>query len=303
MEFVIDPDNAFPEDEEQNNSLLIITDAISVGFYVEQRVYDYFHEYQHKLGVHSNSWEDWAQRQVRRWNEMFAKAIYPETSNGVLDRIRLDKITIVPDGALPLVAGGLPTNSPNLNDRTVDLQWGFPATHLDTDFYKDHTTVSDNNPFYYEGSLIHELGHARYLIDVYGFNVHDDGQGNTVASRENGNLIVGTDYMPFVDAGTLYYTPEKGIMNSDYTYVERYSAGALNLIAGHRATLGNYNAPGNIGVFLNRDLPSENRLTVKGKSGQWHNHHTGRARRTGCIHIPGCDPVQFGILARPHLDG
>jgi hypothetical protein len=35
----------------------------------------------------------------------------------------------------------------------------------------------------------------------------------------------------------------------------------MNLIAGHRAVCGNYNAPCNIGVFLN-DLPNENHLTI-----------------------------------------
>jgi hypothetical protein len=48
--------------------------------------------------------------------------------------------------------------------------------------------------------------------------------------------------------------------------VDEYSVGALNLIAGHRAILGNYNAPGNIGVFL-QDLPLENRLLVKDSQG------------------------------------
>ena len=267
LEFVIDPDNAVQEAEEGNNRLLIYTDAISAGFYVEQSVYDYFHIYQHELGVHSNSWEDWAQRQVARWNEMFANAVYPETPNGVLDRFRLDKITVVPNCALPLVPGGIPTNSPNLDDRTVDLQWGFPATLLDGDFYEDHTTVADHNAFYYEGSLIHELGHARYLIDTYGFNVHDDGTGNTVAITENGKLIVGTDYMPFIAWDALHYTPEDGLMSGSHTWVDRYSAMALNLITGHRATYGNYNSPENIGVFLNRDLPDENRLTIKDSTG------------------------------------
>ncbi|MBI4535553.1 MAG: T9SS type A sorting domain-containing protein [Ignavibacteriae bacterium] len=264
LAFIIDPDNGIPEEEEQNNSLTIYTNAIGVGLYVEQSVYDYFRQYQKLLpNVHSNCWEDWAQRQVRRWNQMFANAIYPEAPNGVLDRIRLDKITIVPDAALPL-AGGLPTNNPNLNDRTIDMQWGFPATLLNGGFYSNHTSTSDNNPFYYEGSLMHELGHARYLVDVYGFNV--DGGTSTVAIQENGQFIAGTVYMPYVGGSILYATPITGLMNSQYTYVDRYSTSALNLIAGHRATYGNCNAPNNIGVFM-QNLPAQNRLTVKDAQG------------------------------------
>ena len=48
-------------------------------------------------------------------------------------------------------------------------------------------------------------------------------------------------------------------MVRDYTYIDRYSAVALNLIAGHRATEGNQNAPENIGVFM-EDLPADTRL-------------------------------------------
>jgi hypothetical protein len=195
---------------------------------------------------------------------MFQNAIYPDSPNGVLDRIRLDKITVVPDGALPL-AGGLPSNNPNLNDRTIDLQWGFAATLLNGNFYSNHTATTLSNPFYFEGSLLHELGHARYLIDLYGFNVHDDGTGTTVAIRENGQLIVGTPYMPLL-GGAVYFTPIDGLMNGQYHFIDEYSTVALNLIAGHRAVLGNYNAPGNIGVFL-QDLPLENRLLVKDDQG------------------------------------
>ncbi|GAB4378774.1 MAG: hypothetical protein Kow0042_27520 [Calditrichia bacterium] len=264
IKFILDSKNEVAEEEEGNNSVLLYSNAISVGFYVEQSLYDYFHTYQNELGVHSNSWEDWAHRHVQRWNAMFQAAQYPGSPQGVLDRIRLDKITIVPDGALPL-HGGLPTNHPNMNDRTVDLQWGFPASLLTGGMYSNHTSTSLNNPFYFEGSLLHELGHARYLIDLYGFNVHDDGSGNTVAIKENGQLIVGTPYMPLI-GGAVYFTPIQGLMNGQYTFVDEYSAMALNLIAGHRAVMGNYNAPLNIGVFIN-DLPLQNRLTVKDENG------------------------------------
>ncbi len=264
LEIVIDPHNIIPEEEEQNNSLMIYTNAISVGFYVEQSVYDYFRKYQKDLGVHSNCWEDWAQRHVKIWNKMFADAKYPETPNGIIDRIRIDKITVVPDGSLPL-AGGLPTNDPNMNDRTVDLQWGFPATLLDNDFYKNHTSVSTNNAFYFEGSLLHELGHARYLIDIYGFGVSDDGKGGTVGIKENGKYISGTPYIP-LNGNMVYSTPYLGLMNGQYTYISRYSAAALNLIAGDRAILGNYNAPGNIGIFM-QDLPEQNQLQIEDEAG------------------------------------
>jgi hypothetical protein len=257
LTFVIDNNSEVPEEEERNNSLTIWTNAIAAGFYVEQGIYDYFHSYQKDLKVGSNGWEDWAERHVARWNQMLAGATFPESPNGVLDRIRIDNVTVVPTGALPLAGGSYPTNMPNLNDRTVDLQWGFVADQSAYQFYSNHTSLSDNNPFYFEGSLFHELGHARYLIDLYGFNVHDNGTGNTIGILENGSLIVAGGYVP-----RDRYTPVTGLMNGQYTWVDRYSAACLNLIAGRRAVLGNYNAPGNIGVFLN-DLPNENRFTIR----------------------------------------
>ncbi|MCF8242333.1 MAG: T9SS type A sorting domain-containing protein [Melioribacteraceae bacterium] len=263
LKFVIDSDDQFLEEEEENNQLTVYTDAITVGFWVEQGVYDYFREHQRDLGVNSNCWEDWAQRHVKRWNFMLENAVYPTSPEGALDRIRIDKITIVDDYELPL-NGGLPTNNPDINDRTIDLQWGFVADQVyNSNFYSNTTSVSDNNPFYFEGSLFHELGHARYLIDVYGFNVHDDGTGNTVAIKENGSLIIGTEYMPFVSGDGLYLTPRQDLMYHHYTMIGEYSAAALNLIDGHRAILGNYNAPGNIGVFL-PEMPEENRFLIKG---------------------------------------
>jgi hypothetical protein len=262
--FSIDPDNVVSETHELNNVVAVHSNAISVGLWVEQSVYDYFDAHQRWLKAGSNSWEDWAQRQVRMWNEMFSASVYPEAPAGVLDRIRLDKIVVVPDDALPL-AGGYPTNHPNLNDRTVDLQWGFPNELLLTTDYKDHITQSTTNKFYYEATLLHELGHARYLIDIYAFNVHISG-GSRIDILENGAPIVGTPYMP-VTGDAVHYSPYTGLMNAQFgPLVDRPSAVALNLIRGHRATLGNFNEPENLGVYLNL-LPAQNELTVRDASG------------------------------------
>jgi hypothetical protein len=268
LTLAIDTDNAIAEDEEHNNDLTVVSDALALGLWVEQSVYDYFLLHQHELaGAYSTSWDNWAQRQVSHWNDvLYAGAVYPETPNGVLDRVRLDEIVIVPDGTLPL-AGGLATNDPNLNDHTVDLEWGFPATALppSSTWYADTTTVSLENPFYYEKGLVHELGHARYLIDDYGFNVHQkaDGSGRDgIPEIENGVGIVGTPFLPMVSNDAVYYTHQSGLMNGDnYFFVDRYSATALNLIAGHRAIEGNANAPGNFGAFIN-DLPAQNQVTL-----------------------------------------
>jgi hypothetical protein len=268
LKLAIDTNSAVAEEEEQNNDLTVTTNAISLGLWVEQTVYNYFLAHQRELtGAHSTSWENWAQRQVARWNDvLFAGAIYPDTPSGVLDRIRLDKIVVVANGALPL-NGGLPTNDPDLNDHSVDLEWGFPATLVtqpEGNFYGNTSSVALDNPFYYEQSLIHELGHARYLVDNYGFNVHQDPSGtgrDGIPLSENGANIVGTPFLPMVGSDAVYFTHQRGLMNGDYDFMDLYGARALNLIKGWRATQGNVNAPGNIGVFLN-DLPAQNRITL-----------------------------------------
>jgi hypothetical protein len=161
------------------------------------------------------------------------------------------------------VPGWLPTNNPNPNDRTIDMQWGFPRTLLDGSFYTSRE-VSDANAFYYEGSLIHEELHARYLLDNYGFNVHalaGGGGRDRIDPLENGASIVGTPFLPMVSSDAVYFTDELGMMNGDHSFMDRYGAMALNRIAGHRAVSGNMNAPGNFAIFIN-DLPADNELTL-----------------------------------------
>ncbi len=265
----VDPDNLVAESSEQNNEIEDRTNAIIAGFWVEQSVYNYFRTYQRNLGIGSNSWEDWIQRQMAKQNDLYAAAIWPPLSpEGALDRVRIDKIIVVPDGALPL-NGGLPSNNPDTSDKTVDLMWGFPATLLDGTFYSNHTTTSLSNPFYIETSLIHELGHARYLIDCYGFDVHNTSSHDSVQIWEGDVYVAGSSYMPFIAFGeVLYYNKSGGVMSGPYGFQwSPYETAALNLIAGQRALCGNYNAPCNIGVFL-QDLPQHNHFRFEDAYGR-----------------------------------
>jgi len=272
VRLVVDPANAIVERSELNNEREDHTDAVIMGFWVERSLYDYFAQYQKDLpGVGASSWEDWAQRHVRFWNQFNAQAIYPTTPNGVQDHVRLDKVVVVEDGQLPL-AGGLATNNPDLRDRTVDMMWGFPSSALGGTTYSDHTSVSTGNPFYYEGSLLHELGHARYLIDTYGFDVHNTaahGGYDAVQIWEGGTYVGGSSYMPFLAFNeVLYYNQNGKMMSGGYDQGwSEYDAGALNRIAGRRARCGNYNAPCNIGEYL-QELPANNHIRIVDANGR-----------------------------------
>jgi hypothetical protein len=273
LDFVIEPEKG------NRNHLKVDTDSLSLGLYVEKSVYDYFHEHQHELKIGSNSFEGWAQRQMRMWNEMLRAAVYPETPRGVMDRIRIDGIHVVADGALPLSDDyrgqedfDPPQSVPNFHDLSVDLQWGFPAAGLGS--YSDHASLNRNNQFFYSGFLQHELGHARYLVDVYGFDVYHCPDGCRIDIMENGEPVAGSKYMPGktvisngVEVLQVHETLEKGLMNTQWSYLDRYSAVCMNQIAGRRAVSGNFNAPENFGVFLD-DLPRQNRVSLKDQNGR-----------------------------------
>ena len=260
--FTIDSANVVAEESESNNSLEVFTDALAVGFFVEQSVYDHFRANQSKLGIGSTSFEDYAQRLVDTQNDMFAMAVYDLTPRGVLDRWRLQKLVVVPDGALPLTPpaserlGNEPSDAatqPDASDRTIDIQWGWPASAISA--YDNYEASGPSNPFHIGGVLLHEMGHARYLMDIYAFDVRVNPPTNTmdIAGVPSAN-------------GFAFWTPEQGLMNRNYTFIDRHSAVALNLIAGHRAVAGNYNDPENTGGYIN-DLPAENRLTVRDAEG------------------------------------
>jgi hypothetical protein len=290
LAFEIDPANTLAEFSEQNNRVDTWTDAITVGFWVEHSFYQYMHRYQQELaGVGSNGFEDWAQRQVKLWNDRFAAAVHPvDAPRGVLDRVRLDRITIVADHMLPLTGDNdIRTNKPDKADRTVDLTWGFASWqtpgkygegYMEVDEFQNPETrrvVSETNPFYHDWVLFHETGHARYLADVYGFNVQSSTDwvtglptGSGIGITVSGLPAEGTRHLPRVYQDHLFYangrnesSPFFGLMHGEYVKVDRYSAMALNLIAGHRATLGNYNGPLNGAIFLD-DLPAANTVQV-----------------------------------------
>ncbi|PJE67283.1 hypothetical protein COU95_03365 [Candidatus Shapirobacteria bacterium CG10_big_fil_rev_8_21_14_0_10_40_9] len=120
IEFQVDPQNQIEEISETNNNLKDDTQSLSVGFWVEKSVYNFFNQNQlsycqDKTCAGSNSWEDWAQRQIREWNRLFTSANPP-----ILERVRLDKVTVVEDCSLPL-SGGIADNQPDINDKTIDL--------------------------------------------------------------------------------------------------------------------------------------------------------------------------------------
>jgi|GEM_PF-2729383 len=328
----LDTENTVTEVSESNNTITDRTDALSLGIWVEQSFYDFFNDNVFSAGWGGNSFDDWIQRHVEIWNSMFASA-------GMLDRVRVAKIVVVSDGDL-----NCQTNVP-ANDLTVDLMWGFPSEQVGvpspaqctwwTPRYRDDQSTWDRDM-----ALIHELNHARYHIDLYGFNlyiharplaedinssVHTlrltdppdfvefqpplyfviDGEilyctsrsgdtfsncsrgveGTTPRAHNSGasvyaatvrvldgqgNALLGTAALPVngTNGASVYDEPYSGIdiMDGGTGYGE-YSAYVFNRIAGQRARCGNYNAPCNIGEFLD-EIPPHNTIEVRWSNGQ-----------------------------------
>jgi hypothetical protein len=334
----LDPADEIPELSEQNNIVEDRTNALAVGFWVEQSVYDWFITHQYELGIGSVSWDDWAQRQLRYWNQMFIDAVHPLTPDGIVERVRLDQVTIIPDGTWPDCS-----NRPNVEDKTVDLVWGFVAEQVgvssghtcgEFNFYVNHPEFQ-----VFEPPLLHEMSHARYLVDLYGLNVYvnaarlvsgvdenvttlevdrdieSDGnfpipaylaveeemiicqtksgntfgdcargaEGTTPRSHAinalvnlatvrlqdgQGNLIQGSAAMPVIGWDDhLYYNRYPDDLMSGGLEYGQHSAYAWNRIAGQRPICGNYNAPCNIGEYLN-DIPQQNFIELRRENGE-----------------------------------
>lgn len=268
-----------PELSTRNNSLSIDTGAISLGFWVERSAYSYFRDYQQRFCqvqgcAGSDSFEDWLQRQVQAWNRLFRRAAYPQlTPYGIITRVRVDKIVVVPDGSLPL-HGGIASDAPDRLDHSVDLQWGLAARDVAAVYGR-----TAPGPFRIDWALLHELGHARSLADLYRFDFPVDSPSRIdVLAADGRSAYNAAD--PFgvtgkirgfsgSDGGTLVYqNMERDLMSCVCSaFYSPYTALVLNRLGNRRALCGNFNAPCNIGDWY-ADIPPKTSLRVLDQSGQ-----------------------------------
>ncbi|MFY9233992.1 MAG: hypothetical protein WAO58_05965 [Fimbriimonadaceae bacterium] len=91
-----------------NNKRSIMTNSLAVGFWIEEKLWHHWHDTQFKVNAQNEGFEDWAQSLIEQANPTW----------------RLDKVVIVPSGALPL-GGGSPDSDPDPRDDTLDIVRGF----------------------------------------------------------------------------------------------------------------------------------------------------------------------------------
>ncbi|MBC7187027.1 MAG: hypothetical protein H5U38_08340 [Calditrichaeota bacterium] len=227
VSFQVDPQDVIPEISQRNNQLTDRTDALTFHFHVERSLYEYFRSVKNSWGTYS--WEDWAQSQVALMNDLFRAAVYPTTPQGVVERVRLDMITIHPDGELD------PEGTHAPEDLEWDGRWGFKATYLTDQFY-------EKNPWAiaHEWSLIHELGHQLGRIDLYCLDVTAaQNLVNREAYRSKYRLCL---------MHTGIYLPQ-----DEVHFFCEHTAASLNRDKGVRR--------GHFGEYL-LDLPADNELLV-----------------------------------------
>ncbi|MDD1647630.1 MAG: hypothetical protein LUQ03_07125, partial [Methanomicrobiales archaeon] len=290
ISFFADPANAISEKSEQNNLRTIRTTGLRVGFWVEQSVRNYFDTYQYpytqQFGIadEANSWEDWAQRQIDLANRVFSEARYPSTPDGVLDTWRLDQVIVVADDRLPL-NGGAATNNPDNRDRTVDMMWGFETDIIrkpaGQEFY---SRTHAGSPFNQEGGVIHELLHARFLVDSYGLNIHGHSMGVLFDN--------GTRMYPGGGDMAREFSQAPSMMGGSQLVMAEWEAGALNLWAKKRpqATWGNQNANGGLGWYIRNHMPAQNSLWVVDSRGNPVEGATVKVYRAGHVPSGSTDP-------------
>jgi hypothetical protein len=225
--FAISPPRALGEATTADDQLAISSDALSLRLFVERGLYDWL------LEDERPGFERLMQGHVELWNAMLARAVHPTSPQGVLDRLRVDDVLIVPD-----------------DQRTPrGVEW------VQADFNWSFRTISSDDRFLHKGAsprvvadqtiVLHELLHQRGLIDLYDYRViHRLDQGEEegrVNIEENGRRVVGTFLMPAIGQGPIgifvFNSPYNGLMGTQYrasANLTEHSAWGLNLWAGRR---------------------------------------------------------------------
>ncbi len=193
------------------------------------------------------SFADWLQAQFDALNRNLAASTYPLAPNGVLDRVRVDVITVTEQVGGDLVSGAL----------AFDGRWTFRVARDDPDTPEDEAALSaEHYAQTYAGTidwgLVHELTHQLGMIDLYWLNVAGSYQ-NAVRDTDGRPLLMGFQWpRPDLMGGG-------NLGNHSWPLYGDHTVGALNRNQGYRR--------GYYGEYL-FDIPSQNTLRILDNRGQ-----------------------------------
>lgn len=244
--FEITPSAGLGDATVTDDRVTVDSDALSIGFRIEQGLYDWMAE------GGRPGFERWAQGQIEIWHRIFARAVFATAPEGALDRMRLDRVLVVPDGA-PSRAGELDTDLA-WYFRTEPSQFGFLYKGAPDAVVADQTIV------------LHEMLHGRGLVDLYAYIVVHGDEPRTdsfIDIREGGMLVAGSALMPSLTGpGSPWYTlflPNiNGVMGSSYrasANLTEHCVNGLNRLAGRRTPLWFDQWGNQINGFTNADQP------------------------------------------------
>ncbi len=164
-----------------NNVLEIQANALNLGIWVDRTFYERFAKEVNGSG--SRAFEDWIQWQFRLWNEVLMRhSRFSFAPDGCRESVRVQRITIVPDGTLK---GGAHVPD-DKQDMRYDGEWGFDSSFGEAERYMDAVRAK------LDRALLHEMSHQIGLIDMYQMNVDasmPDGSGGKVRLKVDGTVL------------------------------------------------------------------------------------------------------------------
>ncbi|HYI12448.1 MAG TPA: CARDB domain-containing protein [Thermoanaerobaculia bacterium] len=253
IEFKADPANAVTETFETNNARAIGSHDLTLSYWVERGMYQRFNNRLNVVGT--RSFEDWLQKQIDEMNLRFGQAKYtPVAPNGVLDRVRIDKIVVAED-----VDSAISPMAADPDVHLIDGRWQSSDGDPTNAVGKAGRWENDTNAHigHVDWGLVHELAHQVGIIDLYALGIKNneppDPNGG-VSVKDSSGRIIGYDALP------LPVFEHEGNMGggdtspyNDGTYFESHTAAGMNAHAGQRR--------GHYGEYL-FDTPATNRLRV-----------------------------------------
>jgi hypothetical protein len=200
IKVLLDTENANTEIAKWNNTFIDPVRALTFFFVIGSNTYKGFANNPNL--VDTFNFEDWAQYHVHGMNWLFMNSIWPSAPDGILERVRIDKI---------LVYDGYPVPKPEDGDAEQQARWaeGKQQWEQKQEAAWDRERRYNNDPgepIMFNGNwhfgdnpdeaavatwaaghdwgLPHELGHQLGLVDLYWMN---HGMQDVLVKNEDGN--------------------------------------------------------------------------------------------------------------------
>ena len=157
----LDPKNTIREITRSNNTFTDPTRALTFFFAVHKTTYENFSKVLNV--VDSFNFEDWAQYHVHMMNFLFAESKWPSAPDGIAERVRVDKIIIVPECDEKLYVKDQRRNGDPKEVIEYNGNWSFGKS--------DPVDQTQRWALSVDWGLPHELGHQLGLVDIYQLNI------------------------------------------------------------------------------------------------------------------------------------